>query len=259
MLTPEQKFEFDLNGYIILKKFIPEESLSRMNKWIDNKALSDPNFEGKVEHSRLWNPFLWDIEFRRLLSNSVILNILSELIGPYFRLDENYALFLKEGYPGLPLHGADPKLDYDPIINYNFRNGKIFSGFTSVTYTLKDVSDNEGGFAVIPGSHKVNIKVPEKFLGVDDNNPFMKRISLNAGDCVIFTEALTHGTLPWRGKEDRRTLFFKYTPCGVTWSRYKYMAPEFTDMPNDLELSEVEKILLQSPSASDHRIPVLGW
>ena len=34
-----------------------------------------------------------------------------------------------------------------------------------------------------------------------------------------FTEALTHGTLPWRAPTTRTTLFYKYTPRNEAWSR----------------------------------------
>jgi hypothetical protein len=37
---------------------------------------------------------------------------------------------------------------------------------------------------------------------------------------VIFTEALTHGTLPWRGKHQRRTLFYKYHQPMMAWADY---------------------------------------
>lgn len=37
-------------------------------------------------------------------------------------------------------------------------------------------------------------------------------ISARAGDCILFTEKLKHGTIPWTGKNERRTLFFKYVP-----------------------------------------------
>ena len=33
-----------------------------------------------------------------------------------------------------------------------------------------------------------------------------------AGDCVIFTETCSHGTLPWRGKHQRRALLYKFSP-----------------------------------------------
>ena len=42
---------------------------------------------------------------------------------------------------------------------------------------------------------------------------------VNAGDVVIFTEATTHGTLPWKGAEQRRNIIYRFSPVrrvGVT-------------------------------------------
>ena len=33
-----------------------------------------------------------------------------------------------------------------------------------------------------------------------------------AGDLIIFLEATQHGTLPWTGKGERRSLFYRYSP-----------------------------------------------
>eukprot|EP01047_Picozoa_sp_COSAG01_P033582 COSAG01_NODE_2477_length_7615_cov_7.259609_8_plen_52_part_00 len=38
---------------------------------------------------------------------------------------------------------------------------------------------------------------------------WLQPVPAKAGDCIIFTEALTHGTMPWRAHTDRRTLFYK--------------------------------------------------
>jgi hypothetical protein len=35
------------------------------------------------------------------------------------------------------------------------------------------------------------------------------------GNCILFTEKLVHGTIPWSGKNERRTLFYKYVPYGM--------------------------------------------
>jgi hypothetical protein len=35
---------------------------------------------------------------------------------------------------------------------------------------------------------------------------------MKAGDALIFSEHLTHGTLPWLANKERRTIFFKCLP-----------------------------------------------
>ena len=50
-------------------------------------------------------------------------------------------------------------------------------------------------------------------------------VPLAAGDLVVFTEALTHGTLPWQGRGDRRTLLYKYSPGSSTWAEDQRWPP----------------------------------
>ncbi len=35
---------------------------------------------------------------------------------------------------------------------------------------------------------------------------------MRAGSAVIFTEAMTHCSLPWTGEGERVSLYYKYTP-----------------------------------------------
>ena len=44
------------------------------------------------------------------------------------------------------------------------------------------------------------------------------RLELLAGDCLLFTERITHSTVPWRGAGDRRTMFFKYVQHDMKWT-----------------------------------------
>lgn len=37
---------------------------------------------------------------------------------------------------------------------------------------------------------------------------------MKAGSAVIFTEALTHGAMPWRANHERRTLLYRYAAGG---------------------------------------------
>ena len=43
----------------------------------------------------------------------------------------------------------------------------------------------------------------------------VSNICRKKGSAIIFSECLCHGTLPWRGSEQRRTAFFKYVRAAV--------------------------------------------
>jgi hypothetical protein len=42
---------------------------------------------------------------------------------------------------------------------------------------------------------------------------------IDAGDVVVFTEATTHGTLPWKGAKQRRNLIYRFSPANVAYGR----------------------------------------
>merc|ERR1712039_394091 len=68
--------------------------------------------------------------------------------------------------------------------------------------------------------------------------PVVTRVPARAGDAIIFTEALTHGTLPWTadppadGSPSRQTLFYKFSPHATSWSADHLSANYFTQYPD---------------------------
>ena len=61
---------------------------------------------------------------------------------------------------------------------------------------------------------------------------------------MIFTEAATHGALPWRGEADsRRTVFYRFCPPNFAYGR------GYFDKNAELakELTEQQRVVLQPP------------
>ena len=61
--------------------------------------------------------------------------------------------------------------------------------------------------------YRVHIRAISQDLGVDirDENPVLTPIPANAGDAIIFTEALTHGSVINVSGNPRRTLYYCYS------------------------------------------------
>jgi hypothetical protein len=80
------------------------------------------------------------------------------------------------------------------------------------------------GSPASPGSHKANFALPEdwKELEVDPPRPWVTPVTGPAGTAIVFTEAMSHGTLPWSGAGERRTVFLKYNPHPIAWSARFY-------------------------------------
>src|SRR5437763_10600390 len=86
---------------------------------------------------------------------------------------------------------------YEPVHSYHYRDGQFFSALTTVSYALTDVPPGAGGFCVIPGSHNSSVPSLRQFWNVANPAECVVHLPLRKGDAVIFTEALTHGALPW--------------------------------------------------------------
>lgn len=158
---------------------------------------------------------------------------LTEILGEGFRLDHAYLDVIRSGIGpiGATLHGGGTP--FDPSQYYLFQSGRMFNGLVVVAYNLRDVKPEEGGFGCIPGSHKSNYPTPPEWLDLENPAPCVRAVPGEAGSAVVFTEALTHGTLPWRGAQDRRTLFLKYCPRHIAWLGEQRMSPVEPDLTED--------------------------
>ena len=84
---------------------------------------------------------------------------------------------------------------------------------------LTDVAEGEGGFCVIRGSHKSNFPCPRRMRRYEAAVEHAYQPAVRAGDVVVFTEATTHGTLPWRGKAQRRNIIYRFSPATCAYGR----------------------------------------
>jgi hypothetical protein len=246
-MNTEEKYLFDLMGFLVVKQVLSSDEVRELNARLDafdlwrkaesgrEKALfNDPNFV------TLGAPHTWDEPFRRLLAHPRMLPYLQSLVGPKFRYDHGYALLMRAGSKQLGLHGGGTP--WDPAQEYRFKDGEMLNGLVVMSYALSDASAEDGGFAVVPGSHKANLPVPRRFVELEETGPWIVRVPVQAGDVILFSEACTHGTWPWRAKHERRSLLYKYAPGHVAWAS-PYPTP--ADAPEIDYPEQLQRILDQ--------------
>jgi len=68
---------------------------------------------------------------------------------------------------------------------------------------------------------------------------------LKAGDAVIFTETLTHATLPWNGDHQRRALLNKFS---AGFQAYSAGAHKIAYPANIEDMKEEERSVMKAPS-----------
>jgi hypothetical protein len=238
-MTEEELYLFDLNGYIVLKGGLSEALVADLNAAIDAKgdwaqASGSPYIHTGMDEPTMgdgnsdpaagpvdfyWAELMtWGQPLRSLVSHPRTLDCLTEVIGPDLRLDHAYAIFARHGHAlsgSHALHGGGTPFDDSQY--YLFKDGRCRSGLTVVSYALTDSPAGSGGFCCIPGSHKSNLPFPAHYANLDEPATAVVEPELEAGDILIFTEALSHGSLAWTAEEERRALLYKYAPGHMHW------------------------------------------
>jgi ectoine hydroxylase-related dioxygenase (phytanoyl-CoA dioxygenase family) len=174
------------------------------------------------------------------MDHPAVFGIVRELCGAHVRLDHAYGIVMAPGTVGLGLHGGGTP--FDPAQYYVVRGGAIHTGLIAVQWSLVDHPPGCGGFRCVPGSHKAGFEPP---VDIED---MAVDVPLAAGDVVVFTEALRHGTSPWRGPHERRTLLYKYSPGSSSWASQHTWPDELV-----AACTERQRLLLQPPSVAYHR------
>lgn len=217
--TEEERYLFDLRGYLVVEDVLGAAQLEELNDRLDGYDLwgQTPgedlffDFWKNDERQISAGPLhAWDKPFRDLISHPRMIGYLADFLGPHFRYDHGHAMVMRKGGSPFGLHGG--RVPWAPAISYEVIDGQIRSGLLVVQYALGDMGPDDGGFCALPGSHKANFACPAGFEPLTDPGPWIERVALRAGSALIFTEALTHGTLPWAADHERRALFYRYSP-----------------------------------------------
>jgi hypothetical protein len=237
-MTDHERYFLDLNGYILLEGVLSPATVERLNEEIDAQELAQPTDD--IWSQRFGGFFMWNQVFRDLIDNERVLGVTLEMMGDKLRLDHAYGILMGKGNVGLHLHGQSTP--YDPSQYYIHRNGRMYNGLTVVSFALSDVGPADGGFCCVPGSHKSNYRLPDDVRNFEAHREWVCQPPHKAGDVVIFTEALTHGTLPWQGDQHRRSLLLKYAPSHLAWGKTQGV-PEALDPL----LTDRQRRLLQPP------------
>ena len=258
MMTEEQRYLFDAFGYFVVPNALDEDVVAELRETLKG---STEQFE-PVPQSE--GPLHWGKAWRNLLDVPHISSILEEIIGnpqlragraarhpdeeplPTFRIDHiNVHTHVKKGYPGAVLHGGWKDTGGSQFFRYH--DGRFFNGLVVVAYELFDTHPNNGGFCCIPGTHKSNLPCPKHWRDLSKGvHECIEHVPASAGDAIIFTEALTHGTLPWTVDAPRQTLFYKFSPHGTTWSA-DFFDPEDFRKYNDVD--DLKLAILEPPNA----------
>ncbi len=267
-MTPEERYLFDLHGYLVLRGVLSPDMRRRLNEPIDyletlddnqttalgaeRKYRTSDNVYAKTGNSPEGSLGDYDCEvlryggpFEELIDLPQTLHYIEEMIGESSRLDAASFMSRNSGGAFRFHHGYAELLPYS---EYAFRDGGFKCVSVKIGYALTDVDVEDGCFAVIPGSHKSNFTNPLVGQIPDPAHPLVQPLPCKAGDAIIFSEDLSHGAVENHGLKVRRTLFYSYAPAfHCTWHDLAMTAAGFEERANPRRLE-----LIQGPSPFAH-------
>lgn len=264
-MTEDEKYLFDLNGYLVIENVMTPDEIAQANEAIDRHldqgryrpseqtlAKDAPNLQADHGRGELKNLLQWEepwcLPFRNMLAHPRLVPYLNEMFGKGFRIDHQmFLLWMDKGAEGFRLHGSSGP-GFDPNQYYIFRNGKMHNGLTVVTFQLTDINPGDGGFVLIPGSHKSNYVCPQEIRRYEKYQEHVRQITCKAGAVVIFSESVTHGTIPWTANHPRRTVLTRYTAGNMAYVS-AYPIPEWAN--------ERQRAVMEQPYHTRLNRPVL--
>lgn len=243
-MTDEEKFSFDLEGYLVIKNVLTDDEVAELNALADERLPFPEDGGDEALDRREFAVSRWGAATQRLIDHPKITPYLGELIGPTFRIDHDYCIFMRKGGKKGGLHGGPGMPEGSPDHWYTYRDGVMRNGLCVLTFFLSPARKGDGGFACIPGSHKSNFKnaLPDDVRSFERPAHYVIQPEVEAGDALFFTEALIHGTMPWTAEHERRALLYKYSPGHSAWMGSYYDPDDYPDA------TEQQRRIMASPS-----------
>lgn len=234
---------FDLEGYLVIPNVLSRSECAQLSALADTAW---PATEDDGPYRRTANVSRWGTPVLSLMDHPKVLPYLVQLLGSRLRIDHDYSIFTRRGTPPHELHGGPRRIEPDHW--YEYRDGVMRNGLLVATWCLTDAGPDDGGFVCVPGSHKTNfmMNVPAEVRAQTRAAHYVRQPPVQAGDVILFTEALIHGAAPWRAEHERRALLFKYSPSYQSWSATYYKTEDY---PN---ATAQQRRLMAPPSIEQH-------
>ena len=230
-LTPAERYFYDVNGYVLLKRVFSAEESQRLIELADRMDADDAcayKHDGYPKQPTLnvlsrcawYHPHLLETAM-----DPKVLPVIEDVVGGPVRLEEHQFLI---NYPDPNPEVANAAKEVQDQqwhrgIAPNF--GSFESGghyhclFTKAFIYLTDNGPGEGTW-VIPGSHRMDLPTPTLSEFMDDT--LARQLETEAGDLLVLSETLIHaGPILKAGTSPRYSLVYGYTaPFMQTWQRY---------------------------------------
>ena len=266
-MSDMERYLFDLNGFVVVRNVFTPDEIAAANAAIDARSDSiverkgdlrlggtsgDPLAgDGVTGRADLGGMLEWPAPdrdlFRDVLTHPKLVPYYHALVGEGYRMDHLPLLIQQApGADGFVFHGGKMNDDgtWCDELSYTWNQGRMYNRLLAVSVALTRTTPGDGGFCVVRGSHKSNLPCPPSIQGYEEHRDLVDNPGLEPGDVMFFTEAGTHGTLPWTAAHTRRAALYRFAPATSAYGR-AYLTPEHWGGLDDL--TEAEKAVLAPP------------
>ncbi|MDL5055743.1 phytanoyl-CoA dioxygenase family protein [Oscillatoria laete-virens NRMC-F 0139] len=239
---------FDLNGYRIIQNAVTPEQIAQINGWIDQHPVDKTQVGQWIGHVEVQTYMNEDgvnyqniVEggkvYEELLTNPAWYPDIKRYIGNFGSLSLNECLINVRGSGGfIGMHSGG----HMPWMTGLFRHPQTaewFVGQINVIVALNDIGPGDGATTLVPGSHKSVAPHPHfkrqkagentvtNYDTPADRAEGMIECHLKAGDALLFTDGVTHGSCARINPGFRRILLYRYCPAWCI-TRFNYIASD---------------------------------
>lgn len=211
-MTPEQRYWFDLTGYLHLRQVLQGAELARVTDAVD-RYINTPEEElplgYKINKKEYHHAVGFDRALDALAFHPATWPIIREFTNDRPQMSGSGVICNNQGDGGLRLHCAREDWGWDST-RYECRDGRLFCNDFVIFFYITEVRPGDGGLLIVPGSHKVGLPRPDGLFNGgeigDDVPDGVINITPGVGDVVIFSELTTHGVIPWRPADRQRRM-----------------------------------------------------
>jgi ectoine hydroxylase-related dioxygenase (phytanoyl-CoA dioxygenase family) len=226
-IDEKEFYHWDLCGHLVLKNVMDDEWLAAANEAVeqcsDQIEVGGDASKGSSVLAGSGVPSLRGLfelpkphcdPFRRMIAHPAVVHRLNWMMGSGFVFRNARAICSVKGTSGHGLHsGSDPAT---PVRAYAQQNGRTYCEAINVAWQLRDVTEADGGFVCIPGSHKARYPLTEDLIQCNQTMDLVKHVEMEAGDVAIFLAAAqSHGAYPWKSDIDRRVVLMGYVSRNI--------------------------------------------
>ena len=253
-LTPAQRYHLEVYGYVVLENALSGGEVERLKEAVlrlfaDLEALEDRGLNGprvrgaflgidKPCHKFAVNILESDPAVTAYATHPYMVSLAEELIGGEARIVEMNAHINSRDRDNTwegGLAGFHRGTDV-PYAGHT-HGGLFHCNFVKTLTNLTDLGPDDGGTAVIAGSHKIDAPPNELIALAEEDRSLVHQVVAPAGSTLLFCETLVHATGPVRSNRERIIIITGYGSTMFPYWDYGDLSPGFRErIPEQLKV-----------------------